>query len=127
MAIFRNIKRPNQMLWLDYKSLTGWEGWFTPARLLISSFEFSHSLGVTPLVETVCNFHTCCLIDFPSQTVISPSESSAAGEAEASSAGEQLAKDNQPETHRNRWSGEWSAGHSPSMNGYHRDDSPPSA
>src|SRR6185503_3833709 len=44
-------------------------------------------------VETVSISHTCRRISFTSQTTTLGSESASAGEAEASSAGEQLAKE----------------------------------
>jgi hypothetical protein len=55
--------------------------------------KLAHSNGVNPFIETVWNWHTCRLVDFPTQMVFSPSGSRSAGEAEASSAGEQLAKE----------------------------------
>ena len=49
--------------------------------------------GVNPSAETIRNWHTRRSLDFPSQTTSSPLESSSAGEAEASAAGEQLAEE----------------------------------
>ena len=51
------------------------------------------SPGVNPSVETVWNWHTCGSMVFPSQTSSSLSGWRSAGEAEASSAGEQLAEE----------------------------------
>src|SRR5712691_9381658 len=53
----------------------------------------AHNDGVTPLVETNCNWHTCRSMIFPTQTAASSSQWSSAGEAEAGSAGEQPAKE----------------------------------
>ncbi len=49
--------------------------------------------GVNPSVETVWNWHTCRSMVFPSHSSFSLSGWRSAGEAEASSAGEQLAKE----------------------------------
>ena len=54
---------------------------------------WAQSVGVNPSVETIWNWHTCRSMIFPSQTSSSPSGWRSAGEAEASSAGEQLAEE----------------------------------
>ena len=53
----------------------------------------AHRCGVNPSVETVWNWHTCSLMVFPSHSFSSLSGWHSAGEAEASSAGEQLAEE----------------------------------
>src|ERR1051325_10453002 len=50
-------------------------------------------VGVNPSVETSSNWHTRHGINLTSQTTTLVSESSLAGEAEASAAGEQLTKE----------------------------------
>jgi hypothetical protein len=50
-------------------------------------------LEVNPSVETVWNWHTCGSMVFPSHSFSSLSGLPSAGEAEASSAGEQLAEE----------------------------------
>lgn len=57
------------------------------------STNLPHDDGVNPSVETVSISHTLRFNKFPSQSNTSGSESPLAGEAEASSAGEQLAKE----------------------------------
>src|SRR5579863_6938246 len=49
--------------------------------------------GVNPSVETICSWHTCRSLIFPSQTTSSPSELSSVGEAEAGSGGDQPAEE----------------------------------
>jgi hypothetical protein len=70
-----------------------WAGISERFQRYSSHVEFSHTLGVTPSVETVGIFTLAVLMNFPSQTANSRSKSRAAGKAEASSAGEQLAKE----------------------------------
>jgi hypothetical protein len=55
--------------------------------------KLAHSGGVNPSVETVWNWHTCGSMVFPSHSFSSLSGLPSAGEAEASSAGEQLAEE----------------------------------
>ena len=43
-------------------------------------------LGVTPVIETNCHWHTCRLMVFSVQTASSPSELPTVGEAEAGTA-----------------------------------------
>src|SRR5579863_7577201 len=59
---------------------------------LLGTF-WAQTNGVNPSVETKCNWHTCRLMNFSSQTASSPSEWSSAGEAEAGSGGDQPAKE----------------------------------
>jgi len=54
---------------------------------------WAQSDGVNPSVETVWNWHTCGSMVFPSHSSSSLSGWPSAGEAEASSAGEQLAEE----------------------------------
>jgi hypothetical protein len=54
---------------------------------------WAHPRGVNPSVETVWNWHTCSLMVFPSHSFSSLSGWHSAGEAEASSAGEQLTEE----------------------------------
>jgi len=53
----------------------------------------AQSVGVNPSVETKCDWHTCRLTVFPTQTASSPPQWSSAGEAEAGSGGDQPAKE----------------------------------
>ncbi len=54
---------------------------------------WAQSFGVNPSVETICNWHTCRSLDFPTQTASSPPEWPSVGEAEAGSGGDQPAKE----------------------------------
>src|SRR5260370_21526106 len=71
-------------------SACGQKGW--PDTFLLAR-PSAHPCGVNPSVETVWNWHTCGSMVFPSHSSSSLSGWPSAGEAEASSAGEQLAEE----------------------------------
>jgi len=64
-----------------------------PVSVGSAAQNWAQSPGVNPSVETVWNWHTCGSMVFPSHSFSSLSGLPSAGEAEASSAGEQLAEE----------------------------------
>ncbi len=70
-----------------------WREWPQAKVKAVLAHELAHARGVNPSVETNCNWHTCRLMVFPSQTAFSPSHWSSAGEAEAGSGGDQPAEE----------------------------------
>jgi hypothetical protein len=63
------------------------------SRSGISGTPAAHNPGVNPSVETICNWHTCRLLNFSAQTAFSLPEWPSVGEAEAGSGGDQPAEE----------------------------------